>query len=237
MNEIKPPVPVKVRDLANFARLAIALTEGPQVLWRIVHRGKTFLAFFTAYMYWDGDIPILAYTESEKSERPFLAYRSDSIRGEEFFFTSDMEDTKYKYASFIELEKPPEPFLRGIEGVYPTPPSPMLAHVKNINSIIRILFPLSIREGTVFPLWHFNHGRKHVVGTCIPFEHYYEADALPVFIYCEMENPPGGPFVKYRAVKSRGEEISFTDNTVEAKYFYAKIVSVESMPLFRGNEG
>lgn len=232
LKEIKPPVPVKVLDATNFARLAVALTDSPQVLWRIQHKDKEFLALFTAYMYWDGDIPLLAYTESEAGGKPFLAYKSDSVKGEEFFFASDMEDAKYKYASFIELETAPEPFLRGIDGDYTAPPSPMLARVKNINSIIRILFPLSIREGTIFPLWHFKRNEKHLIGTCIPFEHYYEADALPVFLYYELDEPPAGPFIKYRAVKPKGEEVSFTHNTAEAKYFYAKIVSVESMPLF-----
>jgi hypothetical protein len=34
----------------------------------------------------------------------------------------------------------------------------MLAEVENVNSIVRILIPLSLREGVVFPLWHFVHG-------------------------------------------------------------------------------
>src|SRR2546427_9560250 len=65
MEPIKPPMPVHVRDIQNFARLALGLTEGSQMIWSFRHKSSNILAFFTAYMYWDGDIPILAYTEAD----------------------------------------------------------------------------------------------------------------------------------------------------------------------------
>jgi hypothetical protein len=82
MEPIKPPMPVHVRDIQNFARLALGLTEGSQMIWSFKHKSSNILAFFTAYMYWDGDIPILAYTEADFDEhKPFLAYKSDSPKG------------------------------------------------------------------------------------------------------------------------------------------------------------
>jgi hypothetical protein len=89
-----------------------------------------------------------------------------------------------------------------------------------------------MREGTVFPLWHFLRNGKHIVGTCIPFEHYYEADALPVFFYVTQEKPPSHPFIKYVASKPLGERIDYTGNTSDAKGFYAKIVDVKDFPIF-----
>ena len=232
MEPIKPPVPVEVVDLGNFARLALALTEGSQLLWNLTKDGKHILGLFTAYMYWNGDIPLLAYAVHDDRLKPFLAYRSDAPKGEEWLFTEDADDPKYKYGSFIDVKETPEAFRECLKGEYPTVPKPMLAEVENINSIIRILIPLSLREGTVFPLWHFVREKKHIVGTCIPFEHYYDADALPVFFYVSMNEAPRAPFVKYLASKPKGEDVGFSNNTADAKYFYAKIIDIEDMPIF-----
>jgi hypothetical protein len=229
---VKPPVPVEVVDLKNFARLALALTDGSQILWRLRHRNRNILALFTAYMYWTGDLPILAYVVSGGETKPFLAYKSDSAKGEEWMFTDDADDTRYKYASFIDVKKIPEAFEECLNNECPSPPEPMLAEVENINSIIRLLLQLSLREGNTFPLWHFIRDRKHVVGTCIPFEHYYEADALPVFFYTIQDKPPKAPFVKYSASKPFGEKIEYTSNTSDAKFFYVKIIDVKDFPIY-----
>jgi hypothetical protein len=218
--------------MQNFARLALALTEGSQILWSIKHKGNVYAALFTAYMYWNGDLPILAYSKIDKLHGPFLAYKSDSPKGEEWLFSSDADDPRYKYASFIDVKRTPKAFSECLDGKYPPPLQPMLAEVESINSIVRILLPLSIREGTVFPLWHFVRNKKHIIGTCIPFEHYYEADALPVFFYVEQDSAPQKPFIKYAASKPGGERIEYTNNTSDAKYFYAKIVEVKNMPIY-----
>jgi len=232
MEAIKPPVPVHVTDMQSFARLALGLTEGSQILWYFKDKGKHILGLFTAYMYWDGDIPILAYTTSDVPPRPFLAYRSDSPKGEEWMFTDEAGDTRYRYASFVELKNIPAAFKESLDGKYPELPQPMLAEVEDLKSIARILLPLSLREGTLFPLWHFMRGKKHIIGTCIPFEHYYEADALPVFFYVSQDKPPEQGFIKYIAVKPNGERVEYSSNTSDAKFFYAKIIEVKDMPIF-----
>lgn len=232
MQQVKPPVPVHVTDMPSFARLALGLTEGSQILWYFKHRGRHVLGLFTAYMYWDGDLPILAYTISDSPPKAFLAYRSDSPKGEEWMFTEDAGDTRFRYASFVELKTIPEAFSESLEGSFPDVSHPLLAEVEDIRSIARILLPLSLREGTLFPLWHFTRGEKHIIGTCIPFEHYYEADALPVFFYVSIERKPENWFVKYIAMKPVGEKVEFTNNTSDAKFFYAKIVDVKDMPIF-----
>jgi hypothetical protein len=75
-------------------------------------------------------------------------------------------------------------------------------------------------------------GRKHIIGTCIPFEHYYEADALPVFFYVSQDEAPEKSFIKYIAIKPSGEKVEYSNNTSDAKYFYAKLVDVKDMPIF-----
>jgi hypothetical protein len=232
VESLKPPVPLHVTDMLNFARLALGLTEGSQILWSLKYKGRHVLGLFTAYMYWDGDLPILAYTVSDTPPKAFLAYRSDSQKGEEWMFSDDAGDTRYRYASFVDLKAVPEVFSESLEGRHPDVLHPLLAEVEDIRSIARILLPLSLREGTLFPLWHFTRGKRHIVGTCIPFEHYYEADALPVFFYVSLDHSPEEGFVKYIAMKPTGEKVEFTNNTNDAKYFYAKIVDVEDMPIF-----
>jgi hypothetical protein len=232
MESVKPPVPVHVNDMLGFARLALALTEGSQILWYFKHKGKNVVGLFTAYMFWDGDLPILAYTVSEAPPKAFLAYRSDSLKGEEWMYTDEAGDTRFRYASFAELKSIPDAFVQSLEGKFPEIPKPMLAEVEDIKSITRILLPLSLREGTLFPLWHFMRGKKHILGTCIPFEHYYEADALPVFFYVTLDELPSQGFVKYIAVKPDGEKVEFTNNTSDAKFFYSKIIDVKDMPIF-----
>ncbi len=232
MQSIKPPIPVQVTDLTSFARLALGLTEGSQILWYFKHQGRHVLGLFTAYMYWDGDIPIFAYAFSENPPKPFLAYRSDAAKGEEWMYTDEAGDTRFRYASFVELKSTPEAFAKSLEGKFPEVAYPMLAEVSDLKSIARILLPLSLREGTLFPLWHFTRGKKHIIGTCIPFEHYYEADALPVFFYVSQDTAPPQGYLKYIAVKPNGEQVEYANGTSDAKFFYAKIVDVKDMPVF-----
>lgn len=230
---VRPPIPIKVRDLLNLARLVLALTDGHQIIWCINQGSKRFLAFFTAYMYWNGDIPILAYMNIDHGRRlkPFLAYRSDSPTGEEMKFLDSMDDPKYKYASIIEVKRCPEPFLDALRGGHPTFPPPLKVVVKDGNSIMRLLLTITLREGSTFPIWHFERGSSTIMGTFIPFEHYYESDALPMFIYFKSGGPPTGGFLKYRASEAKGEQLTFSNNTRDVKYFYAKIISVEDFPF------
>src|SRR5262249_7323484 len=156
------------------------------------------------YMYWHGDIPILAYSETEGGKKPFLAYRSNAPKGEEWVFTEDAEDTRFKYASTIRVKNLPDAFRRSLEGIFPKPPDPVVTEVEDLTSLARVLLTLSMREGTSFPLWHFERDNHHIVGTIIPFEHYYDSDALPVFFYTKSTGPPGGSFLRYSVVKPAG---------------------------------
>ncbi|MGQ9542622.1 MAG: hypothetical protein ACUVTM_00830 [Candidatus Bathyarchaeia archaeon] len=229
---VKPPIPVKVRDMRNFARLVLALSEGSQIVLGLPYKNKYALCFFTAYMYWEGCLPILAYLVDEEPGKPFLAYRSDGPYGEEYFYTGDVDDARYRYASVVSVKDTPNLFKDSLEGNYPKLPKPLMVEVENIASIVRVLIPLSVREGTVFPLWHFESDGEHNIGVVTPFEHYYEADALPIFFYLRMKEPPPGPFIRYSATKPSGERLEFTSNTSDVKYFYVKIIDIEEPPFF-----
>jgi hypothetical protein len=184
-------------------------------------------------MYWDGDIPILAYTEADfDRSKPFLAYKSDSPKGEEWQFCDEADDTRFKYASVIDVKNLPDAFAKSIEGDFPDAPDPVLTELQDTKSLARVLLTLSMRDGNVFPLWHFRRGDKHILGNCIPFEHYYDSDALPVFFYTSTMTAPPGPFLKYLAAKPHGERLEFTNAATDAKYFYTKVIDVLDFPLF-----
>ncbi len=225
-------MPVEVKDIQNFARLALSLTDGSPILWKFEHNGKNLICLFTAYMYWKGDIPILAYTEADGAKKPFLAYRINSPKGEEWTFTDDADDTRYKYASTVKVKKIPDAFRMSLEGTFPKPPDPVVTEVEDLTSLARVLLTLSMREGTVFPLWHFQRNSQHILGTVIPFEHYYEADALPVFFHTRSQSAPSGSFLRYSVQKPAGEKADFVNIPQDAKSFHAKIVDVKDLPIF-----
>jgi len=126
----------------------------------------------------------------------------------------------------------PDPFVKSIEGDFPDAPDPVLTELQDTKSLARVLLTLSMRDGNIFPLWHFQRGEQHILGNCIPFEHYYDSDALPVFFYTSSMTPPPGPFLKYLAAKPHGEKLEFTNAATDAKYFYAKVIDVIDFPLF-----
>jgi hypothetical protein len=70
----------------------------------------------------------------------------------------------------------------------------------------------------------------------MPFYDYYEASALPVFIYVELDGAPHAGFIRY--IASEGyEDAEFTDRVTDMKFFYARTVSVEDRPFwFSGGE-
>ena len=196
MGSAKPPIPVRVKDLENLARLALALTDSPPLLWCFKHEDKWLLATFSIYMSWKGDVPLLAYVPVKKKPGPFLAYRSGS-ETEEYKFTDNIEDTKYVYAPTVYLRDKPDFFLDAIRGKYPKPSKPLKMELDDLNSLLRLLYLISVKEYTAFPLWYFKHNEEHILGTCIPFERYYESNALPVFFYVKLKHKPKAPFIRY----------------------------------------
>ena len=227
----KPPIAINVIDLKSFARLGLALTEDSPLIWHLVVNEGHILGILTAYMYWRGAIPIFANVRLERAPDPFLAYTSNGPKGEDVLFTKDMDDTRYRYAPLIDLTCAPN-FLA--ESIKEKPkPSVGLVSTKlsGEESLARTLLFLSLDEPT-FPLWCFRRGRNNILGTIVPFENYYECDALPVFFYVDRDNPPSGRFLKYSASKPRGEYVQYSEDTSDPKYFYLKIIDVEDMPFF-----
>jgi hypothetical protein len=227
----RPPLPVEVVDLKNFSRLVLGLTVETPPIWHFRDQKRSVLGVFVSYLYWKGGVPLFTYVLVDETDKPFLAYRSESPGGEQFSLTSEVEDPKFRYAPLLHLEEPPEIIAKSLRGEVKETREPLLVKVKGINSLARVLLALASRMSVVFPLWHFTRSGKHIIGTCIPFEHYYEADALPIFFYAEQGNPPEGSFIRYRTSKL-GESIGFAEDTSDAKYFYVKLITVKDFPLF-----
>jgi len=227
----KPPVAVYVKNFESFARLALALTDSPPLIWHFKHNRKSCLGIFSVYMSWRGDIPIFAYIGVKGQPEPFLAYKNDAD-GEECKFVNNMEDTKYFYAPIITLKNPPKIFSDSLYEKHPSFAKPLGIELDSLHSMTRLLYLISSKEFTSFPIWRFKKDREYVLGICVPFEHYYESNALPVFFYVEISHPQFEPFLKYSASGFGGETLEYSKNTSDTKFFYAKIIDVENMPLF-----
>lgn len=231
MGDVKPPVGVRVKSLESFARLSLAIVESPPLLWHFVHARRHYVGAFSVYMSWRGDIPLFTYIPLTGSPGAFLAYRSEGW--EECLFTDSFDDARYVYAPIITLRDTPALFRDSLMGRWPVPKKPLAVELDSLFSMMRLLFLISTKEYTSFPIWHFMRGRGRLLGVCVPFEHFYEANALPVFFYLKLKTAPSGDFLRYAASKAEGEILEYTKSTGDTKFFYAKIIDVEDMPLFQ----
>jgi hypothetical protein len=227
----KPPVALKVQNLENLTRLALALTDSPPPMWQFKHKGKLILGTFSVYMSWKGDIPLFAFTALKRRAGAFLAYRNDLER-EECIFTDNIEDTRYIYSPIINFKSAPAIFRNSLDGKWSYPHRPVTVELENLNSLMRLLFLISTKDYISFPIWRFKNKGNRILGVCIPFEHYYDANALPVFFYIKEGKPSSAPFVKYTTSKIGGETVEYSRTADNAKFFYVKIIDVDEMPLF-----
>jgi len=230
LRDVKPPVALKVRNLEHLTRLALALTDSPPPLWQFKYKGRHILGTFSIYMSWKGDIPLFAFTSLKESSGSFLAYKNDVDR-EEYFFTDNIEDPKYFYAPIINLKNTPPLFRNSLDGKWSYPHKPVVIELDNINSLLRLLFLISTKDYISFPVWRFKKKGRKILGVYIPFEHYYEANALPVFFYVKESKLLGDPFIKYTTSKLGGETVEYSRTVDNAKFFYVKIIDVDEMPL------
>ena len=230
MTNVKPPIAVCVKSIKGFARLALALTDSPTLLWRFKYKAKIYLGTFSVYMSWKSDIPLFTYITLNEPGAPFLAYKADSDK-EECFFTDNVEDTRYVFAPIIDLKVPSTLFKHALEKKWPHPENPLPIELENLYSLMRLLYLISSKDLTFFPVWYFKRGKVNILGVCVPFEHYYEANALPVFFYVKMKKPPEGSFLRYATSRLSGESWEYSSSTGDMKYFYAKIIEVDDMPL------
>jgi hypothetical protein len=163
---------------------------------------------------------------NEDNNEPFLAYRSDSTKGEEYKFTWDMDDRKFHYAVIVTFENCPPILQNSLRGIYDRPPPFIISSVKDAITLMRTLLITTMREEATYPLWYYNQNNKDIIGTFIPFENYYKTDPISLFIYFK-KNYPFNNFIKYEVSKKTKEKIEFVNNTRDTKYFYVKIILVE----------
>lgn len=229
--KIKPPIAVKVKNFSSFARLSLALTESPPLLWNFKHKGQNFLGIFSVYMSWRGDLPLFAYIRIRGHINSFLAYKCD-LEQEEYMFANNIDDTRYFYAPIIKLKEAPKMFESLLEKKPPSFDKPLSIELDSLYSLTRLLYLISMKELTSFPVWRFKKDKKYILGACIPFEHYYDASALPIFFFTKFSRLPSEPFIKYGTSKVEGETLEYSKITGDTKFFYVKIIDVEDMPLF-----
>ncbi|MEM3897723.1 MAG: hypothetical protein QXO04_03835 [Nitrososphaerota archaeon] len=231
MPKSRPPVAIEVLDLLNLARLAMSMTDIQPLLWLFEHKGALILGSLLSIPYWRGGLPIFAYAQAPDDVRGacYLAYTS--MEHEEALLTRSTDSSRYVYGPIIEVESPPEPFIEALSSKQAPRPMPIPARARSISSLLRALVTLS-DEAYSPPIWHYEAGEgKHILGVITPLYDYYDADALPIFLYVEVKEEPG-PFIRYLALN--GEEIiEYSSSISTPKYFYGRVVTVKQMPFLR----
>ncbi len=228
---LKPPVAMRVRDLLNLARLTLVGTEQQTLFWHFVHGRTRILGAMYSIPYWKSSLPMFFYTTlpEDASVEAYVAYRY--IDREEVFFTKQNDDPKFHYAPVVDLDEPPRFLVEAVSGkARPHVEMPVLTRTSNLPSLLRLLMVASY-DGQQPPILRFDVNGKVVLGVLMPFFDYYEASALPVFIYVELEGAPHAGFIRYIASEG-GEDTEFTDRVTDMKFFYARTVSVEDRPFW-----
>jgi hypothetical protein len=233
MPKSRPPLAIEVLDLLNLARLTMGMADIQPLLWLFEHRGRLILGSLLSIPYWRGGLPIFAYTQVSEDVRGACYVAYTGIEREEVILTRSTDSSRYAYGPIIEVESPPEPFIEALSTRQPLRPKPIPARVRGLSSLLRALVTLS-NEVASPPIWHYEAGaRKHILGLLTPLYDYYDADALPVFLYVEVEDRPG-PFIRYIALD--GEEIvEYSSNMSTPKYLYGRVVTVKQMPFLKSS--
>lgn len=231
MPKRRPPLAIEVLDLLNLARLTMSMTDIQPLLWLFKYKSALILGSLLSIPYWRGGLPIFAYSQVSDGMQSacYLAYTS--MEREEILLTRRIDSGRYTYGPIIEVESPPQPFIEAISSKQVLKPKPIPTKAKNISSLLRALVTLS-DEAFSPPIWHYEAGRgKHILGLITPLYDYYDAEALPIFLYVEVEEKPS-PFIKYLAVDDR-EITEYSPSISTPKYFYGRVVTVKRMPFLK----
>jgi hypothetical protein len=85
---------------------------------------------------------------------------------------------------------------------------PVNLKVESMLDLARMLVSWSQRDRPASMLY-FEYKGKHIYGTLISNHGYYEMYGLPLWIYAELETPPEGSYLSYKARPK--EAVAFTD--------------------------
>ncbi|MEM2040728.1 MAG: hypothetical protein QXI52_02270 [Nitrososphaerota archaeon] len=229
IKRLKPPVPLEVADLTNLARLTLTRPDTQTLFWMFKHRESWILGSLFSIPYWRGNLPIFSYVRLPRNEGASAYVAYTNIGTEESFLTNSNDDPKYLYGAIVEAATPPrfleEALRRKKSGKIVRP---ILTRAKDITALVRLLLIMTDSVGAP-PIWKFKHMDGYILGVLAPFYDYYEANALPVFIYVKEEEEPPGGFLRYITANGK-EDISFTNYITDMKYFYARIINLVDVP-------
>ncbi|MCS7146405.1 MAG: hypothetical protein RMJ28_01170 [Nitrososphaerota archaeon] len=228
---VRPPIAVEVVDLLNLGRLVLNRGEPDGLFWYFTVDGEKVLGSLFLVPYWRGNLPLFCYTRLPQDAEPkaFLAYRS--IGQEECYFTNAGDDPRFVYGAVMEIEAPPEFLLKSLKNrAVQRDIKPVMTRAKDMTVLVRTLLIIS-EDSASPPIWSFKHNGHSILGVIAPVFDYYDANALPVFLYVETQEEPRAGFLRYFTEQGR-EVTAFVDSIGEMKYFYARIVRLSHMPLW-----
>ena len=231
MREERPPIAIEVHDLTNLARLATSRVDVQPLFWSFKHRGQSILGSLISIPYWRGSLPIFAHIRSPRDleVKGYIGYTNLGV--EKAFFAESADDTRYVYGPVIEVEAPPKLLTRALTSRSMLRVKPISVRAKNLSSLLRVLLIMSDNASSP-PIWHHEASEgKHVLGVVAPFYDYYDANALPVFFYVEVDEAPA-PFIKYQAVGGK-EILGYAQSISDMKHFYGRVITVKNLPFLK----
>ncbi|MCS7143281.1 MAG: hypothetical protein NZ920_05815 [Aigarchaeota archaeon] len=227
--KLKPPIPLEVGGLLGLARLILGRADSQALFWTFNYRSDLIIGSLFSIPYWKGNLPFFSFVRLEPSTVPgaYLAYKG--MGSEEVFFTNSNEDPKYVYGVVIDAKEPPRVLIASLEnGRKLHQRRPLMSVAKDLNSLVRLCYIMSDSYSSP-PILRFNHKDRQILGALVPIFDYYDANALPIFVYVEREDRETGGFIRYMAVGGK-EESSFVDGISDMKYYYARVVDVSEPP-------
>lgn len=231
MREEKPPIAIEVQDLTNLARLATSRVDVQPLFWFFNYRGQSILGSLMSIPYWRGSIPIFAYIRSrrELEVKGYIGYTS--MGEEKALFADSADDTRYVYGPVVEVEPPPRILIKAFSAGSKPRIKLVSVRAKNLSSLLRILLIMSDNASSP-PIWHYELSEKrHLLGVIAPFYDYYDANALPVFFYVEVEEKPA-PFIKYQAAGGK-EVLGYAQGVSGMQYYYGRVITVKQLPFLK----
>ena len=102
--------------------------------------------------------------------------------------------------------------------------------IASLPDLLRMIASTALPEQSP-TLMSFQVGpNKWILGSLILLPSWYDLRSLPILVYIEREEPPEGPFFRYRATEMDKEEIGFCQSTKDASYGYIPIIQLVEVP-------
>ncbi|MFQ6123086.1 MAG: hypothetical protein ACE5R6_00555 [Candidatus Heimdallarchaeota archaeon] len=102
--------------------------------------------------------------------------------------------------------------------------------ISSLPDLLRMIASTALPEQSPTLLSFQVGSNKWILASLILLPAWYQLRSLPILVYIEREEPPEGPFFRYRATEKEEEEIGFCHSTKDSSYGYIPIIHLAEVP-------